>query len=483
MRIVLSILLALGFCCASAQSPIDSLNRLLEDSKDPIDRLRLTTQLAKEYAETRPDTALSIARKALKMAEKLSRDSAKGQIFIAISTARSYLAQYDSSMLYSFRALKNGETYGDTMTMIDANNNIGIDHMFREEDEKAIEYFEKVANLSSLFGDSLRWGHALNNLGMMAGYADDTDKELAYYAQAAAIFQSIGEYEGLANTKLNAGTAYTALEEFDKAEKLFEKALELFEEINYSSGVQNTIQSWAENALQSGELGKAERLAKQALDIAIENSLFQDILYTYDLLEKISVSKGDFKNAYQYSEQEAKIKAELFNEEKARQIGELETKYETEKKETEINRLALENDLKDANLAKARNAQYALGIGGGMIIVVLIVYYIQRNKKLKVEREAQELQVEALKQRLTDLNASPVRLNLDLEHLNKQLHNSLTEREFEILTLSMDGLTNNEIAEKVFVSTSTIKFHLRNTYAKLGVSNRKEAIDYVVKSS
>ncbi len=485
MRSILSLFLALSFWSVCAQSPIDSLTFKLKESKSSEDQLRFTTLLAKEYAETNPDTALIIAAKALRMADLLNLDSAKGQIFVAISTARSYLAQYDSAMVYSFKALRNAEVYRDTLTLIDANNNIGIDHMFREEDQKAVEYFEKVANLSRQFGDSLRWGHVLNNLGMMAGYAEDTDSELEYYNQAARIFKSIGEIEGLANTKLNAGTAYTVLGEFAKAEELFEQALELFEEIGYSSGIQNTILSWAENALESGALSKAENLANQALEIAEKHALSQDILYTFDLLEQISVSRGDYKKAYGYSEQEAEIKARLFNEEKARQIGELETKYETEKKEAEIERLGLENDLKDANLAKARNAQYAIGIGGGMIILVLAVYYIQRNKKLRAEREAQELQVEALKKRFLELHASPAELAVDLEfqELNEKLHTPLTEREFDALKLSLEGKTNSEIADQLFISVSTVKFHLRNTYSKMGVGNRKEAFQFMLKTS
>ena len=70
-----------------------------------------------------------------------------------------------------------------------------------------------------------------------------------------------------------------------------------------------------------------------------------------------------------------------------------------------------------------------------------------------------------------------------LEGLNAILHSPLTEREVEALELSLAGKTNSEMAEELFISKSTVKFHLRNTYGKLGVNNRKEALVYVSQSS
>lgn len=52
---------------------------------------------------------------------------------------------------------------------------------------------------------------------------------------------------------------------------------------------------------------------------------------------------------------------------------------------------------------------------------------------------------------------------------------ALTEREEAVLRLLAEGRTNAQIAAAVFLSENTVKFHLRNLFAKLGVSNRTEA--------
>lgn len=52
----------------------------------------------------------------------------------------------------------------------------------------------------------------------------------------------------------------------------------------------------------------------------------------------------------------------------------------------------------------------------------------------------------------------------------------LTDREKEILSLMVEGLSNTAIAERLVVSQSTIKFHVSNVLSKLGVTSRTEAV-------
>jgi len=54
----------------------------------------------------------------------------------------------------------------------------------------------------------------------------------------------------------------------------------------------------------------------------------------------------------------------------------------------------------------------------------------------------------------------------------------LTAREVEILRLAAQGMTNSRIARELWVTEPTVKFHLTNTYRKLGVANRTEASRY-----
>jgi LuxR family maltose regulon positive regulatory protein len=60
--------------------------------------------------------------------------------------------------------------------------------------------------------------------------------------------------------------------------------------------------------------------------------------------------------------------------------------------------------------------------------------------------------------------------------LKHELVEPLSERELEVLQLIADGLTNQEIASRLFLSLNTVKVHTRNIYGKLGVNNRTSAV-------
>ncbi|MCP4357531.1 MAG: response regulator transcription factor [Chloroflexi bacterium] len=59
---------------------------------------------------------------------------------------------------------------------------------------------------------------------------------------------------------------------------------------------------------------------------------------------------------------------------------------------------------------------------------------------------------------------------------DQPLIESLTEREFEVLHLIAAGLSNQEIADRLFVGVSTVKKHINHLYGKLGVKSRTQAI-------
>jgi two-component system, NarL family, response regulator LiaR len=72
---------------------------------------------------------------------------------------------------------------------------------------------------------------------------------------------------------------------------------------------------------------------------------------------------------------------------------------------------------------------------------------------------------------------SPNATKIMLTELREQSDDNvkLTKREKEILALVVEGLSNKEIAKRLFLSNSTIQFHVSNVLSKLGVSKRTEA--------
>jgi len=58
----------------------------------------------------------------------------------------------------------------------------------------------------------------------------------------------------------------------------------------------------------------------------------------------------------------------------------------------------------------------------------------------------------------------------------------LTDREEQVLKLIADGLTNKEISYNLSISESTVENHIHHVYKKLKISNRAQAVAYLLRS-
>ena len=68
------------------------------------------------------------------------------------------------------------------------------------------------------------------------------------------------------------------------------------------------------------------------------------------------------------------------------------------------------------------------------------------------------------------------RVEPDFESVNEALPVSLSQREFEILTLLQTGKTNKEMADALYISVNTVKTHMLHMFEKLDVRNRTQAL-------
>ena len=59
--------------------------------------------------------------------------------------------------------------------------------------------------------------------------------------------------------------------------------------------------------------------------------------------------------------------------------------------------------------------------------------------------------------------------------------NQLTKREIQLLRWMVEGYSNKAIAQELFISENTVKYHIRNILQKLDVQNRTEAVSYVLR--
>ncbi|WP_456375959.1 response regulator transcription factor, partial [Lutibacter sp.] len=117
----------------------------------------------------------------------------------------------------------------------------------------------------------------------------------------------------------------------------------------------------------------------------------------------------------------------------------------------------------------------SLGLAGIIILLYLLRLY-RKNSDLELENKNSELQnyllqINELKEKATN------KTRIETERINDNFSEfGLSKREIEVLQYISEGLSNDEISKKMFVSNNTIKTHIKHIYSKLDVKNRIQAI-------
>lgn len=105
-------------------------------------------------------------------------------------------------------------------------------------------------------------------------------------------------------------------------------------------------------------------------------------------------------------------------------------------------------------------------------ILLLLFYGIINDFKIQQSNTAQPVPTETVCEYLTEAEAEAVAESC-------RVLNQLTNREKEVMSLLLEGKKRKDIAEKLFVTESTIKKHSASIYKKLEVENRKELLEKV----
>lgn len=111
---------------------------------------------------------------------------------------------------------------------------------------------------------------------------------------------------------------------------------------------------------------------------------------------------------------------------------------------------------------------------------LLAIEHLIQNSQVELSQTKWEMpqllnsNMQSEKSSLSNSKTVRIRALVPEYHLYIQEH-PLTKREIEILELIVEGDTNSEIAEKLYLTVGTVKTHLRNIFNKLNVSDRTQA--------
>jgi two-component system, NarL family, sensor kinase len=213
---------------------------------------------------------------------------------------------------------------------------------------EAKTYYLKVYDIRVKTSDSVGLGYALNNLSEAALKDGRLEESLRYLDLSTEIRTRLGDKQGVAINFVNKGENYFQTGRYAEAAPSFEEGL------------------------------------RQSLAIG-----FDDLSrHAYEYLGKTYLALKDYRKAYELQEKSISLKDKLYSIEKSQMIQELQTKYDTEKKDRQISDLSKDNDLKAATIE--RNYFF---IGGVLALLLLgaALFYVW---KLRSERNHQQVLTE-----------------------------------------------------------------------------------------
>lgn len=317
-------------------------------------------------------------------------------------------------------------------------SNIGIVLKAQGDYKQALSYYKQALVFYRELGEKLGETACHANLGAVYFNLAKYDSALYYSLLAEKEFTEQNVQQFLPTALVNAAVAYDKLGKTTQAKAYLLRAKKLDESYDSKKDLAIVLIHLAGIYKSEGDYVSASSSANQALEIAKKIKARQEVMDARLALSEIYLSKKDFASAYREYKEYISVKDSLFRQEKSKQIAEIQTKYETEKKESEIKFLKQENELKDARLDQNKLLIISLAgvLLGGLALGFMYRTRIQLKQQAELEatratlRESQlqaviGSQEEERKRFAADLHdglgqmISAVRLGLSKENVEK----------------------------------------------------------------
>lgn len=365
---------------------------------------------------------------ALRLASKI-RDYpliARSLNFLAINL--SAMGKRDEGIEMSFKAYENFLLAGDTVRAANVKINIGMDYTNNGNFEEALKIELEALDLRLQCGDSTNIAAYYQRLGEVYKQLGIRDKWKSSLEMASCLsdhprYASFKTKIGIMN---DYGGIYEAERQYDEAIKVYLRMYELSKKEDYLNGVATALTNMSPVYRKTGQNEKALKCAREALQIQLkrENGYGQltaynqigevyldigalnqaqenfqrglklslNMNYINEQIEslrglyRIARKKGNLKDALLYHEKWSQLEDSLQNTDLQKKLTEIETRYQTGKKEQQIKLLNSENKLKSSRIELQK-----LTIGGGslffLILLVFAFFIFNQKRKQQITRQ------------------------------------------------------------------------------------------------
>lgn len=317
-----------------------------------------------------------------------------------------YLNQsnFKDALLPHFKSLKLREDMKDSSGVGSCFYNIAQVFETQNKLDEALENYKRALTSVSSVGDKLGIALALNSIGNI--YLSKTNYEAALdnYNRSLQIRKECDDKQGQAECYNGIGKVYLEKKKYKEALKCQLQSLHLHEITGAKKGLATTYLNLGEISEEMKNYPKAIDYYKKALAISIEINSRDAIRDSYQYLASVYEKLGNDKNALKYLTLYYTEKDSLLNKENFKQIYEINTRYQTEKKQKEIELLTKDQIINEKTLKQQKIVRIALILGLGLVGILLFSVYARYRFKQKANLllEQQKKEIEEQNVLITD---------------------------------------------------------------------------------
>lgn len=348
--------------------------------------------------------ALTYMLKGAALKEKANDKRGTSAAYNNIGNMYSDQGKYPEALNYHIKSLKIKEAINDKVGISMSYNNIGLILEIQGKLDEAIAYQFKSLKLKEELNDKQGVSIAYSNLATLYSSQKKYEVSQEYNFKALKIKQELGERQGEGLVMSNIGTVYTSQKKFKEALKYQSKALKIMEEVGSAKDIViislGLGDAYNLDKLYSEALPYYEKALKKAKQIDYKDG----IRLAYGSLANVHSQLKNYQKAYEYNNLFYQEKDSLLNKESLKQMTEINTKYQTEKKEQEIKLLTKDQLLKDKTLREQRVIRIALIVGLALFFILSFTLYNRYRFKQKANTllEKQKKEIEEQNILITD---------------------------------------------------------------------------------
>ena len=387
---------------SSYDSTIKALQNRLDTTTNDCTKIQTMVEMVWTLQNNDPERAIKISIEIVAISKPKNDIRGLSVGYGGIARCKYIQGKFDEAIYNYQLAIDYDEKGKNPQGLLSSLGNLGIVYENLGEYDKALDQYQKALNIAIEINNEMGMANNLNNIAVVKTHLGEIDSNPALMQEALDSYFEVYEFDKksgdaywTAKTLNNIGNGLNGLGVLTNNPALFDSALVYFKEsivlkteVNDLEGLSATHDNMGVIYSQQGKADLAVDHFTKGLKIAqgrgfrySEVSLLEHMCNHYS-------SQKDYKNAFEYNVMLVVAKDSLLNTEKQRTISELETKYQTEKKEKEnqlLQNKIIEQQL-DVTQAESEKNILMLGILFLVGISGLLVLYLRKNQQQKIAR-------------------------------------------------------------------------------------------------